>query len=55
MILEILLGCLGLYGVSLLLVLLAIQPEYGWVVDDINPRMMILKLCCLFLRVGVVG
>ena len=55
MILEILLGCLGLYGVSLLFILLAIQPEYGWVVDDINPRMMILRMCCLVVRVGVGG
>ena len=48
-------GCLRLYGVSMLLLLLDIQPEGGWVVLSIDLRMMILRLGCLLVRVGVGG
>ena len=55
MILGPLLACLRLYGVSLILLLLDIGPEGGWIVLGIYLRMMILRLCCLVVRVGVGG
>ena len=55
MILVVLLGCLRLHGISMLLILLDICPEGGSVVLGIDVRMMILRLCCLVVRVGVVG
>ena len=55
MILGILLGCLILYGVSMLLLFFNICPEGGWLVLDIDLRMMILRVGCLVVKVGVGG
>ena len=55
MILGLLFGCLRLYGVSILLLLLDILPEAGWVVLGIHLRMMILSLGFLIVGVGVGG
>ena len=55
MILGLLLGCLILYGVSMLLLFLDICPEGGWLVLGIDLRMMILRVGFLVARVGVGG
>ena len=54
-ILGLLLGCLRLYVISMPLILFDTCPEGGSVVLGIDLRMMILRLCCLVVRVGVGG
>ena len=43
------------HDVSLLLLLLDTRPEAVWVVLGIDLRMMIVRLGCLLVRVGVEG